>query len=91
MALVTLVGYPCSGKTRRAAELAKYFEARLSDPAHSGPKFSVVVVDDESNHVSRSVYDGKHDEESPRRLRMTDDYDQTVYTRNPAGRISMLL
>jgi hypothetical protein len=60
MALVTISGYPCSGKSRRAAELAKYLETRLSDSTYKGPKLEVVTVNDEENHVLRSVYDGAY-------------------------------
>lgn len=58
MALVTIVGYPCSGKSTRTAQLAKAFETHLSDPTYTGPRLNVVIVSDESSHVSRSVYDG---------------------------------
>lgn len=68
MALVTISGYPCSGKTTRARELAAFFEAKtaqVSAASGSGsgsgtlPKFDVVVVDDEGCHVTRAAYDGK--------------------------------
>ena len=58
MALVTIVGYPCSGKSRRAAQLKESFQARLADPNYPGPQLEVVIVDDESCHVPTSVYDG---------------------------------
>jgi len=60
MALVTIVGYPCSGKSTRAAQLASAFESKLSDSNYTGPKLKVVIVSDQSNHVSRSVYDGTY-------------------------------
>lgn len=59
MALVTISGFPCSGKSTRARQLAEYFETRLRDPAYSGEKFDVIVVDDPSCHVARSAYDGE--------------------------------
>jgi protein KTI12 len=59
MALITIVGFPCSGKSTRALELRDDFQTRLSAPGYSGPELRVVVVDDESNHVERSVYDSK--------------------------------
>jgi protein KTI12 len=58
MALVTIVGYPCSGKSTRSTQLKEYFERRLSSPEYGGPKLRVVVVDDEGSHVPRTVYDG---------------------------------
>lgn len=58
MALVTIVGFPCSGKSQRAAQLVAAFNARLSNSDYTGLKLKVVVVDDETSHVPRSVYDG---------------------------------
>lgn len=58
MALVTIVGFPCSGKSTRASQLKQYFENRLKDESYTGPRLDVVIVDDESSHVPRSVYDG---------------------------------
>ena len=59
MALVTIVGYPCSGKTRFAVSLAEDITSRLASPSYTGPKFTVSVVDDDSSHVSRAVYDSE--------------------------------
>lgn len=57
MALVTITGFPCSGKSTRAQQLKQYFEKRLKKPEYDGPALEVVVVDDESSHVPRSTYD----------------------------------
>lgn len=59
MALVTISGFPCSGKTTAARALERDFTARLGEPSYKGPRLRVVVVDDESNHVPRSTYDGE--------------------------------
>jgi protein KTI12 len=59
MALVTISGFPCSGKSTAARALAEHFTTRLGEPSYTGPKLRVVVVDDESNHVPRSTYDGE--------------------------------
>ncbi|KAL7418918.1 kti12, chromatin associated [Cryptotrichosporon argae] len=66
MALITITGYPCSGKSTRAHELRRHFEGRLADPTYTGPPLSVVVVDDEGSHVSRAVYDDSIPEKSGR-------------------------
>jgi protein KTI12 len=60
MALVTISGFPCSGKTTRAREIAAYFEKRAAEVAalSATAKFDVVVVDDEGCHVTRASYDG---------------------------------
>ena len=68
MALVTIVGYPCSGKSRRSAQLASAFEARLSDPNYTGPTLKLITVSDDSLHVPRSVYDGPRLLHLPRRV-----------------------
>jgi protein KTI12 len=59
MALITISGFPCSGKSTRALQLQEDFLARLSSPEYTGPKLRVIIVDDESNHVPRSVYDSE--------------------------------
>ena len=59
MALVTIVGYPCSGKSRIAEALVEDFRARLADQSYTGPKLEVVHVSDENSHVPRSVYDSE--------------------------------
>lgn len=59
MALVTIVGYPCSGKSRIAEALVEDFRGRLADPSYTGPKLEVVHVSDENSHVPRSVYDSE--------------------------------
>jgi protein KTI12 len=58
MALVTFSGYPCSGKTRRAAQLKDHFESRLADPSYSGPPLKVIVLSDDTLNIDRSSYNG---------------------------------
>lgn len=59
MALVTISGYPCSGKSRRAQELRDYLNKRLSEPSYDGPTFQLHVISDDSLSIGRNVYDGK--------------------------------
>ncbi|WWD22368.1 hypothetical protein CI109_106859 [Kwoniella shandongensis] len=66
MALVTISGYPCSGKSTRAHQLKDYFVSRLSDPSYTGPSLDVAVIDDEGSHVPRSTYDSSALEKSGR-------------------------
>lgn len=58
MALITVSGYPVSGKSRRALQLKSYLEERLQDPAYTGPALKVAIVSDADTKVKRSVYDG---------------------------------
>ncbi|KAF7793958.1 hypothetical protein EIP86_005082 [Pleurotus ostreatoroseus] len=56
MALITITGYPCSGKTRRANELKAALEARIQDPSYAGPQLKVIVLSDDELNVSRDAY-----------------------------------
>ena len=58
MALVTVSGFPCSGKTRRAQQIGAAFESRLQSPTYAGPALKVVVLSDEDLNVSRDAYKG---------------------------------
>lgn len=61
MALVTVSGYPCSGKSRRVQQLKEYLESRLVEPdpeSSNIPNLKVVVISDDSLNIKRNVYDG---------------------------------
>src|ERR1700722_4312855 len=58
MALITISGFPCSGKTRRAEKIRTYLQDRLGDPSYSGPRLSVVIVSDDRLKLNRDLYDG---------------------------------
>ena len=58
MALITITGYPSSGKSRRAQQFKEYLENRLADPEYHGPTLKVVVLSDDNLNLTRSVYDG---------------------------------
>jgi protein KTI12 len=60
MALVTIVGFPCCGKSTRANQIKAYLEKRIQEENTEGPKLSVVLVDDDNSHVLRSTYDSEH-------------------------------
>ncbi|KAG9017495.1 hypothetical protein FRB90_001088 [Tulasnella sp. 427] len=66
MALVTISGYPASGKTYRAEQLRTYFEGRFSAPNYDGPRFKVIVISDDSLGVDRSAYDDSRSEKPAR-------------------------
>ena len=59
MALVTISGFPCSGKSTLAQKLAEEFERLLAEPDYAGQKLRVVIVSDDTSHVPRNVYDGR--------------------------------
>jgi len=58
MALITLSGYPSSGKTRRAIQLKDYLDRRLADPPYNSQAQKVVLLSDDSVNIDRSSYDG---------------------------------
>ncbi|BGP42304.1 kti12, chromatin associated [Rhodotorula kratochvilovae] len=68
MAMITLCGYPCAGKTHRAQQLASYLEAKLADPStppqHRARK--VVLINDESLGLAKRVYDDARAEKPAR-------------------------
>lgn len=58
MALITITGYPCSGKSKRAKQLREHLENKLADTEYRGPTLKVVLLSDDDLNLSRSVYDG---------------------------------
>jgi protein KTI12 len=58
MALITVTGYPCAGKSTRGQQLAACLERRLADPSYEGPRLRVSVLSDDTLNIPRSVYDG---------------------------------
>ncbi|KAI5120338.1 hypothetical protein M0805_009414 [Coniferiporia weirii] len=66
MALVTISGYPASGKSRRASQLKTYFEQRLQEPSYDGPKLKVIVLSDDVLNIKRHVYDDGRQEKPAR-------------------------
>jgi protein KTI12 len=59
MALITLTGFPCAGKTRRAEQIRSHLEAFLKDAAYSGPHLAVSYLSDDVLNIDRHVYDGQ--------------------------------
>ena len=57
MALITISGYPCSGKTTRAAQIQHLLLQFLKDPAYDGPLMKVEILSDDHLNLSRTVYD----------------------------------
>lgn len=58
MALITISGYPCSGKSRRAETIKASLEERLKDPSYGGLALQVVCISDDTLGLDRSAYDG---------------------------------
>jgi len=58
MALVTISGFPCSGKTTRAKQLKELLETRQSLP--------VLLLNDDTQNLSREVYDAAATEKPAR-------------------------
>ena len=59
MALVTISGFPSSGKSTRAAQIKQFLEDKLGQPDYDGPALTVHVLDDDSLNLDRSVYNGR--------------------------------
>lgn len=59
MALITISGYPCAGKSHRATQIKDHLEQRLADPTYTGPSLTVTVLSDDTLNVPRSAYDGE--------------------------------
>ncbi|KAG6897412.1 hypothetical protein C0992_001919 [Termitomyces sp. T32_za158] len=56
MALVTISGFPCSGKTRRAEQIRATLDDLLLDKDYQGPISKVVVLSDDVLNLNRSSY-----------------------------------
>ncbi|KIK81342.1 hypothetical protein PAXRUDRAFT_15281 [Paxillus rubicundulus Ve08.2h10] len=66
MALITISGYPCSGKSRRAAQIKGHIEKRLADPDYTGPSLSVTVLSDDTLNIGREAYNDSRSEKPAR-------------------------
>ncbi|VDC05532.1 unnamed protein product [Peniophora sp. CBMAI 1063] len=66
MAMITVSGFPSSGKSRRVAALQADLERRLLDASYDGPLKRVVVLSDDSLNISRSAYDDSRAEKPAR-------------------------
>ncbi|KAG9315484.1 chromatin associated protein KTI12 [Chiua virens] len=66
MALITISGYPCAGKTRRATQIKDHLERRLADPSYTGPSLTVTVISDDALNIPRSAYDDSRSEKPAR-------------------------
>lgn len=95
MALVTISGYPCAGKSHRATQIKDHFEQRLADPLYTGPSLTVTVLSDDMLNIPRSAYDG---ESFSVCIQGDDDHDTPFLERiktahrksQPEGRCSLL-
>jgi len=66
MALITVSGYPCSGKSTRAQQLKQHFEQRFQDPSYTGPQLKVVVLSDDTLNIPRDAYSNSRSEKPAR-------------------------
>lgn len=65
--LITISGYPCSGKSHRATQLQKAFESRISsstDPSHA--KLKVHIINDQNLGLKTDVYHSARPEKDAR-------------------------
>lgn len=61
MALITVSGYPSSGKSRRVAQLESYLATQLQSPAYTGPYRVIEIISDDTVGLERAVYDGEYE------------------------------
>jgi len=66
MALITISGYPCSGKTTRALQIKHFLVDFLKDPAYNGPLRNVELISDDRLNFNRTVYDQSQSEKTAR-------------------------
>ena len=59
VAMLTISGFPSSGKSTRAKELATFFETKIAtSDAAAIKRLKVAIINDESLNLSKSAYDG---------------------------------
>lgn len=58
MALITISGYPSSGKTTRANQIFNFLQIKLQNPEYQGPNLKVVLLSDDSLDIPRAAYNG---------------------------------
>ena len=58
MALITMSGYPSSGKSRRALQIKAHLESRIQDSSYLGPRLKVSIISDDDLSIDRRVYGG---------------------------------
>ncbi|TCD62026.1 hypothetical protein EIP91_007544 [Steccherinum ochraceum] len=66
MALVTISGYPCSGKSTRALQLKDHLERRFQDPSYPGQPLKVLILSDDILNVPRDAYSNGRSEKPAR-------------------------
>ncbi|KAG6813637.1 hypothetical protein H0H92_008873 [Tricholoma furcatifolium] len=66
MALVTISGYPCSGKSRRAKQICASLQSFLEDANYQGTISKVTVLSDDVLNLDRSCYDDSRAEKPAR-------------------------
>ncbi|EKM80912.1 hypothetical protein AGABI1DRAFT_71535 [Agaricus bisporus var. burnettii JB137-S8] len=71
MAFVTISGYPSSGKSRRALELAQFLSEKITSPSYEGSCSTVEVISDDSLGIERSAYDESRSEKPARGTLLT--------------------
>jgi len=58
MALITISGFPSSGKSRRAAQIHDFLSSTFQSPASaSSPQLKVKIISDDDLGVDRASYD----------------------------------
>ncbi|KAF8744944.1 hypothetical protein AX14_012769 [Amanita brunnescens Koide BX004] len=66
MALITVSGFPCSGKSTRVNQLKTYLEHKINSALYEGPLRRILILSDDSLQIERAVYNDSRTEKGAR-------------------------
>ncbi|KDR75948.1 hypothetical protein GALMADRAFT_248761 [Galerina marginata CBS 339.88] len=66
MALITISGFPASGKSTRAHHISRFLSQRITEHGYSGPIAKVAVLSDHSLGLTRDCYNDSKSEKPAR-------------------------
>ncbi|KAH7911030.1 chromatin associated protein KTI12 [Hygrophoropsis aurantiaca] len=66
MALITITGYPSSGKSRRAVQIKEHLDKHLQDSTYAGPSLKVSILSDELLNIETKAYNDSRSEKPAR-------------------------
>lgn len=88
MALITIVGFPCAGKSSRTAQLKDFLVGKITTEEYTGPIKNVQVISDHSLGITPSAYNGSS---SHNRAVLPPTFFQTALQKNLLAARSLLI